>query len=498
MRKSSVLFITLSLLTSSLFGSAAFADIEWSGVYRIEAYNLKNAELGGKKRELDYGLSHLVLRPKIVAGDGFTINGQFDIFNNATYPASQMGSYWGGGMRDASDPAATRADASNSMSNTQRPESIHVSQLYLTLNNEYGALVVGRVPLHFGLGIFHNSGKGLFDHWYDTDDLVGYKVVLGNLWILPMIGKNSEGAINNSDDVNDYMIQAQYENPESDVELGVFYQVRTGGDQASDAPIGTAADGEVLGGQAGGAANHTGKVNTKTVSVYALKDTERFRLGLEAAFQSGDSGVMTSNGNDVTWGGFGIAGEFEYRPEGSHWKWGLKSGLATGDDPNSAAKFEGFLFNRNYDVAMLMFNHPLGQADFLRTKLLTGNVYENPASTDPRDKHINTPDVETISNTIYLAPTARYAFNDHWSLDNTIITGWLETNPIAGSSNPGKELGYEWDISLNFSPRKGVMWINQAGLLFPGGVWKGGDTGNGKAYESSFAYGLGTKAAISF
>jgi hypothetical protein len=460
--------------------------MEWSGVYRVEAYNLKNTELSSRGRELNYGLSHLVLRPKIVAGDGLTIFGQFDVFNSTAYPNSQLGTLWGAGVRTAAPPT-TSTDGSDVMSQTKSTQSLQVSQLYLTYAQEYGALIVGRAPLQFGLGMTHNAGNGLFDHWYDTDDLVGYKIVLGNLYVLPMLGKASEGNINNSDDLNDYMIQVQYENPETDLEMGVFYQVRSGGDQASDAPTNMAADPE--GGVLGGAgATNGGKINIKTVSLYALKDTERYRLGLEASFQSGETGVLTSSDDNVTMGGFGLAAEFAYRPESSRWNWSAKAGTASGDDPATKAKFEGYIFNRNYDVAMLMFNHPLGQNDFLRTRLLTGSVYDNLT-----DKNINVPDVDAVSNVMYLAPKAEYAFSDRWHLDNSLIAGWLGTNPLTGGKSAGKTLGYEWDISLNFSPRKGVMWVNQAGFLFPGSAWKG----DGQ-YDSKFSYGLATKAAISF
>ena len=200
---------------------------------------------------------------------------------------------------------------------------------------------------------------------------------------------------------------------------------------------------------------------------------------------SGESGIIVPNGDKVEYSGYGLAFEGEYRPADSGWKWALKAGSASGDDPSSAAKFEGYAFNRNYDIAMLMFNHPLGQNDFLRTGLYTGSVRDT-------NNTINAADVEMLSNAIYLAPTVKYAFNDHWSLDNTIVTGWLNTNPIANTST-SKQLGYEWDITLNWMPRKGVAWINQLGGLFPGSAFKGGGT-----YPAEMAYGFATKAAISF
>lgn len=480
MRKSAMIFTTLIALSLP----SAHADIEWSGIYRIEGNAIHNSELNDKSRDLGYGLHHLVLRPKIVAGDGLTIQGQFNIMNSAAYPNSQMGQAWGSGVNTGTTPTVDNSGPnSNAVSDTQRAETIAVSQLYLTLNHEFGQLIVGRAPLHFGLGMTHNAGRGLFDHWYDTRDLVGYKFIVGNLYFLPMIGKVNEGFLHRTDDMTDFMIQMQYENPDTEIEMGVFYQMRKGGDQSADAPTPATASPGVLGGVG---ALTDAEIDARTVNLYALKDTERFRLGLEASFQSGETGVRTSGGEKVTYDAFGIAAEFEHRLENSKWRYGLKAGTASGDDPSTDAKFEGFIFDRNYDVGFLMFNHPLGQTDFLRTGLVTGVVR------DAGTNAVNTSDTEAISNVIYAAPVLKYAFNDRWSLDNTVVTGFLGTNPIAGRS-VAKDLGYEWDISVNFTPRKGVTWVNQAGLLFPGKAWKGDGL-----YDSSFNYGFTTKAAISF
>ena len=479
----SYFLLILSALAS--FTTTARADIEWSGVYRVEAYNLKNSDLDSRGKEINYGLHHLVLRPKIVAGDGLTVFGEFNILNSNDYPNSQLGSYLGAGVRDAGAGPSTSADDSNVLSRNQASGTVNVSQLYLTYNHEYGQLIVGRAPLQFGLGITYNAGRGLFDHWYSTDDLVGYKVLFGNIWVLPMIGRASEGLLQKSDDVKDYMVQFQYENPETDLEIGLFYQMRDGGNQSSDGPTSTAKYG-LLGGDN---ATASGKVNIRTANLFVTKDTDRYRLGFEASYQTGETGVVTNagNGDDVSLSGFALAGEFDYRPEHSKWKYNLKLGLASGDDPETDAKYEGYAFHRNYNVGMLMFDHPLGKYDVLRSRPFRGDVFET-GSTVPTNA---APDVESVANALYFAPQVKYAFNERWGLDGTFVTGWVSQNPLVGT-DPGKGLGYEFDVSLNYSPRKGVMWINQAGLLFPGDVWKGAD------YDNKYTYGLATKAAISF
>lgn len=483
MQKNSVISITLSILISSLFIQSANAgDLEWSGIYRFEGYSINNPNLNGRGRDLGYGQHHLVLRPKIVAGDGLTIFGQFNILNEENnYANSQMGDIWGSGVRgNAAANTTTSSNNSNALSERQASGVLRVSQLYLTLSQEYGSLIVGRAPLQFGLGMTHNAGRGLFDHWYDTRDLAGYKFLIGNFFVMPMYGKPSEGEINKTDDVTDLMVQAQYTNPETDLELGAFYHIRKSSDQGSDAPI-SANPGEYMGGA--GATTSAG-ISSKQINLYALRNSQNLRLGLEASFLSGETGVRTAGGANVTYDSFGVAFELEYRPE-SRWVWGLNAGMASGDDPTTDDKFEGFIFDRNYDVAMLMFNRPLGENDVLRTRTLTGNVRD-------ADGYVNQADVEAISNVFYVAPRARYKFNDRWSLDNSVITGVISTNPLLNKDIP-KSLGFEWDISLNFTPRKGVMWVNQVGMLFPGGAFEGGTL-----TDPGFSFGLATKAAISF
>lgn len=459
------LLVSAGLLLSSVVHAA---DFEWSGTYRVEGNHIKNSELDGRGRELDYGLHHLSLRPKIVAGDGITIFGQFELLTNGTYPDSQLGQTFGNGPGSA----GTDSDHSNTVASHEKSELFYISQLYLSWVQEYGALVVGRAPLQFGLGMSYNAGQGLFDHWFDTRDLIGYKITMGNIFILPMYGKVNEGNLNTNEDVNDLMVQLQYENPETDLEMGGFYRVRKSADSGSDAI-------SIVNG-----ANTPGETNYNELSVFALKDTERFRVGVEGSFLSGKIGVKQNGADQVTLNGFGVAGEFEYRPDNSKWVYGMKLGSASGDNPDSDTRFEGFVFDRNYEVAMLLFNRPLGRQDVLRTGFFGGG----PDTTG----NVNKPDVEAVSNVHYVAPWMRYKWTDRLKVTGVLATGWLDNDPVAGAAEVGKQLGYELDLSLSYSPRKGIEWVNEVGMLFPGSAF------DFAGEKPGFAYGVTSKAAISF
>ena len=487
MNKCTALFLILA------FSSVSFAgDFQWSGLYRIEGYSIKNSSLDASNKEKSYGLHHLILRPRIEAADGITIRSRFDIFNYGAnsntgftaYPSNQLGAIWGSGVGTATP---TNSSDSNVISQAQQPDTLQVTELYLTLTQEFGALVAGRIPLQFGLGMVHNAGNGNFDHWMDNRDVIGYKIVMGNLFLLPMYGKVAEGSktgttsLEKNDDVTDIMIQFQYENPESGMEMGLFYQGRSA-NSGNDVPE-KGTDFIV-----GGAGAKLGRMSTKNISLYGLKDTKDYRFGVEASWQEGNLGIVTAQDQEVELSGYGLAMEFDYRPENSRLNFGFRAGFATGDDPETEDKFEGFIFDRNYDVAFLLFNHTLGQKNFFRTEMIGTQDPGNNSTTH------NAPDIEAISNVYYFAPTLTYKWSDRWSLQTTLVTGWLQTDPLV-NTDVDKSLGYELDLGFNFKPNDRVTWVNQVGLLFPGSAFKAGDVNN---FDTDFAYGLVSKAAISF
>lgn len=472
-------------LAAAVVGStipARAADLSWSGYYRVEGVRVHGPELNSVGRDKAYLLHHLVMAPKIVAADGLTIYGRFDVFNNSVYGENnQFGEFFGSGPRTAfgtGDPgngSSTNSGNSNVLSRSQKSGAIAITSLYAVWNQEFGSLVVGRVPVQFGLGLVHNAGNGVFDHWFESKDIVGYKIVLGNLFVMPMVGKISEGDVGYEDDVNDYMLQAQYDNPETDLSLGVFFEQRTATSAGNDAPI--------TGPSTLGTAQ-PGGFRTQLWSIYTKQRMKDFTIGVEGDFLSGDTGVTFATGQNVSINSFGLAGELAYRPEDSKWSALLKAGYASGDDPGTQDVYEGFVFNRNYDVAFMLFNHPLGQYDVLRTGLVR-NVGV-PASSQP--------DTEGVSNTIYFAPSVDWKWHDNLSLNATFAYAMLSKEPLSNVGGVAKDLGYETDIGVTYKPYERLTWKTQLGFLIPGDAWRGGSNG----YENRVTYGIETKASISF
>jgi hypothetical protein len=177
------------VLLAAFSGSVALAgDLSWSGLYRTEGVFIRNPGLdSGQNLEDSYLTHHLILSPKIIPMDGVIIKARFDIFNNAlgnNQIGQVMGSYTGN-----TQTAAGQGSPAAVMTKSQQDETIRVTEMYMNWVNEFGALVVGRVPFHFGLGMLFNDGSGPFDHWLSTKDMVAYRIALGNMTIMPAYGK---------------------------------------------------------------------------------------------------------------------------------------------------------------------------------------------------------------------------------------------------------------------------------------------------------------------
>jgi hypothetical protein len=463
----------LLLLTVLVFVSEAATaiSIDWSGGYRIEFNDIDNPSLNSKaKLPKTYGLQYLYLNPKIVASDGINIISRFNILGSTipAYRNSQMGSVFGSGGGTV-DP---RINSQN-----QETSSIGVSELYLNVNHEYGSLIAGRAPFEFGLGITHNAGLGAFDHWYNTRDSVGYKFIVDNISFMPMLSKVSQKDYGRGVTASDETIVFEYNNRDNGAQAGVMQQSRKSSFESNDA-LATTNPLPFSG------ASKTGAWSTKTVNLFLGRTWETFSFKLETSFLTGDSGLVVA-GNNLKFNSYAIAAELLFpAQEDEKWEFGAKLGIASGDNPSTTDVYEAYQLDQNYDVALLLFNHRMGQKDFLTT-----GIIHNDSSLSVG----NSADDEAISNATYFAPSVKYKWNEKLDIRSTLIYAQLVVNPTL-TLDTTKDLGTELDIEFIYKPRERVIWSNQLGVLFPGSAWKDGASNLGTDTNIGFS----TKAAITF
>lgn len=466
----------LSAVIVAASSFAAASTLDWSGGYRIEGVSINSTTLASPANGKSYLLQHMHLSPKIVVQDGVEIVSRFELLNNTQYPNSQAGQLLGSTV-DNNFPNSGYAENSSTMSENQGQSSVQISQAYLHLQQEYGSLIVGRAPIHFGLGIAHNSGMGAFDHWLGVEDQVTYRIHIGNATLTPMIGRPYQASPGQGASITDQAISLEYTSSDSSATAGVFYENRASGQVANDTPTALAAKftpASILGG-----------FSNKTVNVYFAKDWGTVDFKIEAGFLQGNTGLFNSLGQEVHLSGYGIATELSIPNQDSKWYYKLRTGIASGDDPNSG-DYEGYTFNRNYDVAFLMFNHRLGQADFFKTNPFKSSLSSSQSLADTLDD-------EYISNAFYLSPQFIYRYSDKTELKNTLTAATILVDPISGAGTD-KNVGFEYDFDVVYKPSDRIQWITTVGVILPGAMWKGGSSG----YGNDLDYGLSTKAAINF
>nr|BFD60835.1 hypothetical protein CKG001_29420 [Bdellovibrio sp. CKG001]BFD68443.1 hypothetical protein HAGR004_34650 [Bdellovibrio sp. HAGR004] len=448
-------------LSVALLSPAAHAmSLDWSGGYRFEWTEVDRPSLGTPTERKAYGTNYLYLSPKVIAADGVNVVSRFDILNSQAYPNSQLGDIWG---LNSGAPAN---------SNNQGSADVKVSQLYLTVNQEYGALIVGRSPFDFGLGMTYSSGKGMFDHWYDTRDVVAYKIVVGDWFFMPSVGRKQSTGFGQGGSVTTMGFQLQYESEENKSLLGIYQETTKGVKEALNYSADQIA--------AYGGDSVNSNMNVQRTNFVLGRGFDSFDFKFEAGFQSGETGV-TNGTKDIGLNGYGLAMEFNVPAKESKWDYRVRLGMATGND--SSNDFGGYAFNRNYDVAMLLFNQRLGQKDFLNTNVVKDGTMSIGNSADD----------ESISNTMYLAPSVNYAWSERIDLRNTLVYAQLMQTQNS-SVDSSKDLGLEWDIDVVYKHSDRIQWVNQVGLLFPGEAWKNGNDN----LENGFTFGFASKAAISF
>jgi len=482
----SILFILLSFTIPSWAG-----DVRWEGNYRAEGLRVMSPELSDSGNSKAYMLHHLTLKPTIDAYDGLTIHTRFDIMNNSRYPNDQVGQVFGAGLNSqpGGTPAAptatqpgtgTNASNSNTISRQQRADFIAINELYANWAHEFGLLTVGRVPMHFGLGIMFNAGHGPFDHWLENRDMAAYTLQFGNFSVMPAIAKTYEGLFDQEDDINDYILHISYENPETELVVGAIYQARrsTSGANSNDTPAPIA----------GPTAAQNSNYEVDSYNVYVSQWVENIKVSFELGFQSGELGLV-ANGQPVVHDAFGGVLNLSWTPEKSRWGAELDLGYASGDDPSNESSYGGYVFNRNYDVAFLLFNHPMGQADFFRTAYLRNNATAGAVTTFAAG---NSLDTEAISNTIFASAGVHYRWAEKYDIEGRFTYAMLDKDPL--QTNVDLDVGMELDLSLKYEPFKGIQWINRAGVFLPGAAFRGG-TNN---FSTNTAIGIETKAAITF
>lgn len=465
--------------------NVAWADITWKGLYRVEGNYFKN--LGFTKGTgKEYGLHHFVLSPKIVLLDGFELFGTIDILNQGDFSAagSQAGQSFGAGFTPPTG-SFYGVDGAPALTDHQlnKVRDLNIRELYLKYSHTGGELTVGRRPLHFGLGINLNSGDGDFDHWFDNRDMVAYKLYMGSLTFEPFLARVTDGFNTSGESSSEFGIFLGFSKPENGLEMGAMYMARHTPGAINYGHVAT-----------------SGAAATQRYGAFIERQNpgSSFRYAIELGLNGGHLGYNAS-GDEISNDGFGFLAEMDYETPLRGLSVGIQTGFAGGQDGSKDNGLSSFAFDRNFDLGLLMFNHPVGHPDL---DLFGTTPYGKQGSYQGSGNYAvqNSIDTESLSNAMFAAPYIAYQGGKSWGLKSKWIWAQLDkdiVNSVLYSTvNPGlkvdKDLGLEWDISFTYRPFEKIVWETTLGILFPGDAFKGGTND----YKTKTIYGGVSRVSI--
>jgi hypothetical protein len=187
--------ISSFLISSSLLGAAAAApsiaqalDLDWSGQFRSEANFVLNYGLGGDKDAVSVGEGYTIpgggsqdasfqslflkLRPKVIVNDTISIKSEW-------WAGDPVYGFFG-------SAAPYSLDQKQFYSNQSRGGLLTAQRYYAEFLSDIGTVVVGRAPLHWGLGLVWNSQpENLWDRYPTTGDSIRLVSKFGAFTVIP-------------------------------------------------------------------------------------------------------------------------------------------------------------------------------------------------------------------------------------------------------------------------------------------------------------------------
>ncbi len=465
-------------------------DLDWSGQFRSENHWVFNYSItgnetkdpakvqsngyyapGGGERNAYFQTLFMRLRPIVVVNDNVAIKSEwwagdpvYGIFGNAAGLSNDQRQYY---------------------STQSRGSLITAQRFWGEFQSDFGTVQVGRAPIHWGLGLFWNSGDGLWDRYASTADLIRLVSKFGSFTFTPQVAKYSVGngiggaCINAPDPttgsypatctttdpggggLTDYSIAFTYDNKDEDLEMGLLYVKRIAGG-SQDRRTGTLG---VEGQPAGSKFNHW--------DVYGRKKVGKFTF-------TGDLPIVNGDVSGIDFRTWAAALEAKWQISDT-WQSELKFGRAPGQPDYRAGTrpgiFKAYYFNPNYKIALIMFNYGLHGFAGPNT---TNNPNTSPTS-------MASPFDNPIVNAKYAAwagsfTTAKWTFRGNFVLAQAIETAGTSdiffnhwTRSFAGKNpNAGVQssfLGWETDLGATFRWDESVELGWEWGLWFPGGYY---------------------------
>ncbi len=456
------------------FASQAYAlPIDWGGVFAIDSTLIDSftrskdttvsASDGNQvvdrstsdSNDASFQTYIFRLKPTIVVNDSATLFGEFTTgYGNGGYFGSgdeQVGNNAGGaGANTVGNTLYTY--------NTYR-SNLTVKQLYAKYYSDTATYIVGRQPLHWGMGALFNGGREKFDRHASIEDGIMAELTISNFRLAPFYMKVDNGSnLDKEDDIKSTGVMAEYINPEKDFSFGLLFAKRKHRRFSTELNSGI---------------NNISleSAEVKITDIYLEKGWSRFNIKVEVPILEGELGnvyteadmaAYASRVSDYKARAFLTEMKYEFNPK---WTAQINAGSITGDNgPSKSPQFQALYLHPNYQIANLLFRYNLYAVNGNNNV----NIYDS-----------------YMTNTNFLKLMAQYS-TDKWVWKLAFI--WAKANETASVGNTSfnhqtnktflavsdqnEDLGYELDLNFEYEWNTNVSIVGALGYHFVGDYFK--------------------------
>jgi len=418
---------------------AQAAEVDFEGYYRARGRAFHSLsidhDLSGYEGTSAWAEHRFWLKPRILVSDEVAVFAELRGLDNLV---------WGTEARSYFDPTTADNVPMAFTDDLTAPVPTELDQgsvlLDITLWRAWGEVHlgrhrfrVGRMPLHWGSGVWQNDGLGRNGEYGDSADRIQWEGLFGDVYASLAVDVNAESFVNQTDNTMSYNGMAAWRTEQ--VVAGLNLQFRHT-DNAED------------GGQG---------LDLFTADAALDAELGQLEVHLEAVARFG-SGDLDTGLNDVQIASGG--GILEGRLLTDAVDVGLTFGMATGDANLNDNKLKTFSFDRDYNLGIILFEQPLPTlASSLPTAENGGRDYSL-TLTGP-----------TVSNALLVAPKLSRHFGDDWKVEAQGVFARTARVPQTDAYATRKFYGSEIDASVSFEGVEHLDLLGTVGVFFPGGYY---------------------------
>jgi hypothetical protein len=421
------------LLTAASPASAA--EVQFEGFYQMRGRLFDSLTLNNSLTENE-GLAWYVqhrfwLRPKFYITDQVGLFAEIRGFD---------GVFWGNKPNALFDPVTQTAAPLVFTDTLDAPTSETDARTVLTdfslwrawgeVHTKIGSFKFGRMPLHWGKGIWQNDGLAINADFGDTADRILWEHMVSNVWVRAGVDVNVEGLINDRDDTTSFHVSAAYRTERMEGGLQFMYRRSAAAGEGFDLFIVDGAfdlefgpidlEGEVIG-QFGSGDLEGGANNQRLTAVGAVLD-----VGLQLP----------------------------------KWRVNLEGGVATGDNTDDSS-IRTFTFDRDYNIGLFMFEQPMPVL-----QAAAGNEDNNGRNEDV---------VLTghgVSNALYLKPRVAYQPLKGLWLRGSVLAARAAAVTELLQAQDRRSYGFEFNLGVDYEGIDHFHIGGTFGAFLPGSYYR--------------------------